>query len=142
MMCQDLMKTAIHCVSPTTTVEDAAVRMRDEGVGFLPICDADQHVLGTITDRDIVIRAVAEHQDLSQPVSTFMTNSIVGCRSTDDLSYAEELMSQEKVARIMCINEDGVLEGIISLSDIAQVETESGRASATLRNVSEREAFM
>ena len=48
-------------------------------------------------------------------------------------------MSQEKVSRIMCVNEDGILEGIISLSDLAQLEN-GARASATLRNVSDREA--
>src|SRR3954454_22044799 len=53
MMCQDMMKSAVKCVSPTTTVEEAAVMMRDEGVGFLPVCDAARHVIGTITDRDI-----------------------------------------------------------------------------------------
>jgi CBS domain-containing protein len=139
MMCQDVMKSAVKCVSPTTTVEDAAVMMRDEGIGFLPVCDAARRVLGTITDRDITIRAVASREATAQPLEKFMTRSIVACRSTDDLAYAQELMSQEKVSRIMCITADGVLEGVISLSDIAQLE-DGARASATLRNVSDREA--
>lgn len=138
-MCQDVMKSAVKCVSPTTTVEDAAVMMRDEGIGFLPVCDAARRVLGTITDRDITIRAVASREATAQPLEKFMTRSIVACRSTDDLAYAQELMSQEKVSRIMCITADGVLEGVISLSDIAQLE-DGARASATLRNVSDREA--
>jgi CBS domain-containing protein len=139
MMCQDVMKSAVKCVSPTTTVEDAAVMMRNEGIGFLPVCDAARRVVGTITDRDITIRAVASHEATAQPLEKFMTRSIVACRPTDDLAYAQELMSQEKVSRIMCINADGVLEGVISLSDIAQLE-DGARASATLRNVSDREA--
>ena len=139
MMCQDVMKGAVKCVSPTTTVEEAAVMMRDECIGFLPVCDAAQHVIGTITDRDITIRAVACHEDVDQPVEMFMTKSVVACRSHDDLSYAQELMSQEKVSRILCIDETGHLEGVISLSDLAQVE-DGARAYATLRDVSEREA--
>jgi len=138
-MCQDVMKSALKCISPQTTVEDAAVAMRDEGVGFLPVCDAAKRVLGTITDRDITIRAVAGREALGQAIEKFMTRSIVACRSNDDLAYAQELMSQEKVSRIMCVNEDGILEGIISLSDLAQLEN-GARASATLRNVSDREA--
>jgi len=138
MLCQDLMKSSVKCVSPETTVEQAAEMMRDEGVGFLPICDEDGHVLGTITDRDITIRAVASHEPPDQPIERFMTEHVVACRPTDDLSYAEELMSQEKVSRIMCIGTDGTLEGVISLSDIAQLE-DGARASATLRNVSGRE---
>jgi CBS domain-containing protein len=138
MMCQDVMKSAVKCVAPTTTVEDAAVTMRDEGIGFLPICDAARRVLGTLTDRDITIRAVASREALGQPVEKFMTKHVVSCRPSDDLGYAQELMSQEKVSRIMCINMDGVLEGIISLSDIAQLP-DGAAASATLRNVSDRE---
>lgn len=138
MLCQDLMKSSVKCVSPETTVEQAAEMMRDEGVGFLPICNEDGHVLGTITDRDITIRAVASHGPPDQPIERFMTEHVVACRPTDDLSYAQELMSQEKVSRIMCIGTDGTLEGVISLSDIAQLE-DGARASATLRNVSDRE---
>jgi CBS domain-containing protein len=139
MMCQDVMKSSVKCVSPTTTVEDAAVLMRDEGVGFLPVCDVSRRVIGTITDRDITIRAVAGREPKDQPLEKFMTRSVVACRASDDLVYAQELMSQEKVSRIMCVDELGILEGIISLSDIAQLE-DGARASATLRNVSDREA--
>jgi len=139
MTCQDVMKTDVKCISPQTTVEDAAVAMRDQNVGFLPVCDAARRVLGVMTDRDIAIRVVANREALAQPVEKFMTRKIVACRPGDDLGYAEELMSQEKVSRIMCVNEEGILQGIISLSDIAQRE-EGARASATLRNVSEREA--
>jgi CBS domain-containing protein len=63
---------------------------------------------------------------------------VVGCRPGDDLAYALELMSQEQVSRIVCVDEEGMLEGIISLSDIAQLE-DSALAFSTLRNISERE---
>jgi CBS domain-containing protein len=139
MMCQDLMKTDVQCVSPETTVRDAACRMRDEKIGFLPVCDASGKVLGTITDRDIAVRVVAEGEVTDQPVAGFVIQRVVSCRPTDDLIYAEELMSQEHVSRIMCTNERGELEGVLSLSDIAQVES-GARAAVTLRNVSEREA--
>jgi len=66
-----------------------------------------------------------------------MTREVVACRPGDDLDYAQELMSQERVSRIMCIDESGELQGVISLSDLANIEGE--RASATLRDVSDRE---
>jgi CBS domain-containing protein len=138
MMCQDLMKSDVKCISPLTTLEEAAVRMRDDGIGFLPVCDDAGRAIGTITDRDITIRALASGESGSQPVKPFMTRSVVGCRRTDDLAYAADLMSQEKVSRILCVNEEGVLEGVISLSDIAQLE-DGALASYTLRNVSDRE---
>jgi CBS domain-containing protein len=138
MMCQDLMKSDVTCISPVSTLEEAALRMRDEGIGFLPVCDEAGRVVGTITDRDITIRAFASGEPGSQPVEPFMTCSVVGCRPTDDLAYALELMSQEKVSRILCVDEEGLLEGVISLSDIAQLE-EGTLASGTLRNISDRE---
>ena len=138
MMCQDVMKSDVKCASPQTTVEEAAVLMRDEGIGFLPICDEVGGVIGTITDRDITVRVFASGANGSEPVEQFMTRSVVGCRPSDDLAYALELMSQEQVSRILCVDEEGVLEGVISLSDIAQLE-DSALAFSTLRNISDRE---
>jgi CBS domain-containing protein len=138
MMCQDVMKSEVKFVSLTTTVEDVAAVMRDEGVGFLPVCDAQRRVVGTITDRDIAIRAVAEGESMDQPIESFMTMSVVGCRVGDDLRHAQELMSQKKVSRITCVNDKGILEGIISLSDIAQLG-DGVHAFATLRAISDRE---
>ena len=138
MMCQDLMKTDVRCASPQTTLEDAAILMRDEGIGFLPICDDVGGVIGAITDRDITIRAFASGAEGTESVETFMTRSVVGCRPGDDLAYALELMSQEQVSRIVCVDEEGMLEGVISLSDIAQLE-DNALAFSTLRNISDRE---
>ena len=137
MLCRDLMKSEVHCVSMDATVSDAAKLMRDEQIGFLPICDEEKNVIGILTDRDIAVRVVADNRSLDEPVASFMTPEIVACRSEDDLSVAQELMGELQVSRIICLNEDGELDGVISLSDIAQVED---NAAVTLRNVSVREA--
>ena len=60
MKCKDIMKTDIECVSPQASVQEAARKMRDQNIGFLPVCEANMKVIGTVTDRDITIRAVAE----------------------------------------------------------------------------------
>jgi CBS domain-containing protein len=62
--------------------------MRDEAIGFLPVCDEAARVIGTLTDRDITIRAFASGETGGQPVEPFMTRSVVGCRPGDDLAYA------------------------------------------------------
>jgi CBS domain-containing protein len=142
MMCRDLMKTDVECVSPKTAVVQAATQMKQANVGFLPVCDEVTHrVLGTITDRDIVVRVVAAGESLREPIERFFTRRVVGVRSTDTLQEAQKLMGQEKVSRILCLGGNDKLEGVISLSDIAQVE-EGRRASATLRDISEREVRM
>ena len=140
MMSGDLMKTELQCIGPKTTVAQAAARMKEANIGFLPVCDeGTRRVLGTITDRDIVIRVVAAGESLQQPIERFYTRRVVGVRSTDTLQDAEKLMAREKVSRILCLSGKNELEGVISLSDIAQVE-EGHRASATLRGISAREA--
>lgn len=139
MMCQDVMKTDVHCISPGTTVQRAAIIMRDENIGFLPVCDGFRRVVGTITDRDLAIRVIASAAGFAEPVAKFLTPRVVECLPTDDLTYAQELMSQEKVSRVLCVNERDELQGVISLSDIAEVDN-GGRAAATLRKVSQRES--
>ena len=139
MRCEEIMKRDVKCVSPRDIVEDAACRMRDENVGFLPVCDESKNVLGTLTDRDIAIRAVAGKKPGSTLVEDVMTREVVCCRPGDDLQKAEQLMADNHKSRIICTDERGCLVGVISLSDIAQHEG-GARASDTLRQVSEREA--
>src|SRR5215813_230024 len=84
MMSGDLMKTDLECVSPKTTVAQAATRMKQANIGFLPVCDeGTRRVLGTLTDRDIVVRVVAAGESLQQPMERFFTRRVVGVRSTD-----------------------------------------------------------
>jgi len=138
MLCKELMKTEIECVSPADTVQDAAARMRDENLGFLPVCDQSKKVLGTITDRDIAIRIVASAKDPTTLIEDVMTREVVSCRPEDDLQRAQQLMAKNHKSRIMCLDKSGRLVGVISLSDVAQHE-EGARAADTLRQVSERE---
>jgi CBS domain-containing protein len=138
MRCDQVMKRDLECVAPGDTVDEAACRMRDANVGFLPVCEQSMKVLGTITDRDITIRVVAEKKPSNTRVSDVMTREVIACRPGDDLQDAEELMARHHKSRIMCID-NGRLVGVISLSDIAQKER-GARASDTLRKISEREA--
>jgi CBS domain-containing protein len=141
MLCRDLMKGDVLCVKAQTTVAEAAAIMRDEQIGFLPICDDARMVIGTLTDRDIAVRVVADNFSPEEPVELFMTPSVVACRSDDDLSIAQDLMGEMQVSRIVCMSETGELDGVISLSDIAQVG-DGTDATATLRSVTVREARM
>jgi CBS domain-containing protein len=139
MTCDEIMKRDVECVSPGDTVEDAAARMRDANVGFLPICDQSRKVLGTLTDRDITIRLVAAGKPGSTLVEDVMTRDAVTCRPEDDIREAQVSMAEHEKSRIMCVDEEGRLAGVISLSDIAQHEL-GDRAAEILREVSEREA--
>jgi CBS domain-containing protein len=133
------MKTVVECVSPQDSVETAAQVMRARNIGFLPVCDEKtDRVVGTVTDRDIALRVVAERKPATTRVASIMTPDAVTCRPEDDITTAEELMAENLVSRIMCIDDDGELVGVISLSDIALMDGEN--AAKTLEQVSAREA--
>lgn len=138
MRCEEIMKRDLECVSPQDKVDTAASKMRDQNVGFLPVCEQDMKVLGTLTDRDIAIRVVAEKRGGDVLVKDVMSNEVVTCHMHDDLRKAEDLMAKNHKSRIMCIDDDNRLVGVISLSDIAQHER-GARAASTLKKVSERE---
>jgi CBS-domain-containing membrane protein len=138
MLCEEIMKGDVQCVSSRDTVEDAARAMRDEDLGFLPVCDQSGKVLGTITDRDIAIRLVAAKRPGITAIGDVMTRGVVSCSPKDNILRAQELMAEHHKSRIICLDNAGGLVGVISLSDIAQHER-GARAAETLRQVSVRE---
>ncbi len=138
MRCEELMKQKIECVGPTDTGRDASQKMRDANVGFLPVCDNDGRVLGTVTDRDIAIRIVADDLPSGTPIERVMTKEVVACRESDDLTEALRLMRENHKSRVMVVDDDGRIRGVISLSDIARIA--AGESAETLREISGREA--
>jgi len=139
MRCEEIMKRDVQCVQPTDSVQLAAKRMREANVGFLPVCDSSKKVIGAVTDRDIVLRIVADGRPLTTAVGDVMTREVVACAPGDDVRRAEELMGKQHKSRMILADEDWRLLGVISLSDIAQVE-DASRASQTMKQVTEREA--
>jgi CBS domain-containing protein len=138
MRCDEIMKRQVEQVAPNDTVQTAARRMRDHNVGFLPVCEESGKVVGTLTDRDIVVRSVADGQENAR-VADVMTHAVVACGPRDDVREAERLMGQHHKSRIMVVDDSGILVGIISLSDVAQHES-GARAARTMREITDREA--
>jgi CBS domain-containing protein len=135
--CLQIMKRDVECLSPRESAQAAAARMREQNIGFLPVCDDAMQVLGTVTDRDIAIRIVAEQLPAGTAVEHIMTREVVACYPQDDIEVAKELMADHRKSRIMCVDDDGTLVGIISLSDIAKLQGDG--AARTLSAVSGRE---
>jgi CBS domain-containing protein len=139
MRCEEIMKGDVTTISRDATVQEAARRMRDDDIGFLPVVgvDGSTRVAGTITDRDIAVRLVAEGLPAdSIRVHQIATNNVVSCRRSDDIAIAQELMKESKVSRILVLNGDGSVAGVISLGDLAERQDE-GAAGSTLREVKE-----
>src|SRR5262249_33660533 len=109
------MNADVERVTGEDSVQEAAARMRDRDIGFLPVVDGQGVVIGTLTDRDIAIRVVAEGGHLSTPVAMCMTREVIGCFRTDDVRKAEELMALYQKARVVVLDDRGMLAGVISL---------------------------
>src|SRR5688572_21430488 len=119
MLVKALMTRSVECVSPDSTLQQAAQRMRDLDVGPLPICENDR-LAGMITDRDIVLRAVAEGKDpTTTRVREAMTSDIVFCFEDQTIDEAAELMKERQIRRLVVLNQDKRLVGIVSLGDLA-----------------------
>jgi CBS domain-containing protein len=138
MQVKEVMTRGAECVRPDDTLQEAARKMKGMEVGPLPVCDRDR-LVGMLTDRDIVVRAVAEGQDArTAKVRDAMTEGIFYCFEDDDVSEAARLMREKQVRRLVVLNRDKRLTGIISLGDLA-VETRGDPqvAGKTLERVSE-----
>lgn len=126
----------IATASLDTTLAEIAERMRDENVGAIPIVDDDDKLCGIITDRDIVVRAVAEGEDPGECTAEEILSEQLHTIDPDaDLEDAADLMAEHQIRRLPVV-EDEVVIGIISLGDLA-VKSEEDEASDVLEDVSE-----
>jgi CBS domain-containing protein len=133
MRVDELMSEA-ECCHPGDSIREAAKMMKRENVGFLPVCDRDEKPVGALTDRDIVIRVVAEGRSTDDDVQTVMTKDVVGCRIGDDLGEVKQQMRDHQTSRVMVCDQDGKLQGVVSLQDLAEGESEH-EAGQTLQEV-------
>jgi CBS domain-containing protein len=141
MRCEEVMKKDVCSVTPADTCGEAAAIMRDENIGFLPVCSHDGQVLGTLTDRDLAIRVLAEGLGPDTEVNDVMTWEVIACRPEDDLTRAVELFGEARKSRIMCVDDGNHLVGVISLSDLAFRAETDGMLARTFREVTSREAM-
>ena len=119
MIVSDAMTAQVVTAKPTDTIQKVARIMQEIDTGVVPVSDNGK-VVGMITDRDIVLRVVAEGGDLNGPVSAVMSEDVQTCREDDNLADAAALMGGHQLRRLPVLTDAGRLVGILSLGDIAQ----------------------
>ena len=135
MKIREIMTTNVECVSPETSITDLAQKMKTLDVGFLGVCENDR-LVGTVTDRDIVIRGIASERDINSVTAReIMTHDVFWCYEDDDVKDVAEKMREKDVRRMLILNRDKRLVGVVSIGDIAKVE--EGESGKTLRDISE-----
>jgi CBS domain-containing protein len=116
---RDVMTERPRCVTPETPLNQVAEVMETEDIGSVPILDGER-LTGMITDRDIVIRAVAKGKDpRGMPVREASSSKLVTVTPDSDLSDAAELMATYQVRRLPVVDEDNRLVGIVAQADVA-----------------------
>ena len=121
MTCAEVMTPSPTACNPQHTAIDAAELMRREDCGLLPVVSDDgKKLIGVLTDRDIVLKVVAEGRDpRSTAVSEVMTTDIVTCLPQENVEMAMEQMATRQVRRIPIVDRDGSLVGIVAQADVA-----------------------
>ncbi len=138
MQVHEVMTPGAEFTHPNSTLQEAAQMMRDLDVGPLPVCGENDRLVGMITDRDIVVRAIAEGRDAKTVrVKDVMSPDILYCFEDEGVEEAARLMRDRQVRRLVVLNRDKRLTGIVSLGDLATKTRDKALSGETLEQVSE-----
>ena len=120
----EVMTDSPRCVTPDTSLSEAAGLMESEDIGSLPILDGER-LAGMVTDRDIVIRAIAKGKDpRGMPVRDVASREIITVHANDNLSDALQLMASRQVRRLPVVDENDRLVGVLAQADVAAAAKE------------------
>ncbi len=134
MQIKDVMTPQCDWIAPDASLEQAAKIMKDQDIGFIPVGENDK-LIGAVTDRDIVTRAVSAGANPSSQVRDIMTPQIKYCFEDQTVDEICQNMSEIKVRRLPVVNRDKRLVGVVSLGDLSQGKAQpSGEA---LQNITE-----
>ncbi len=137
MRVKEIMTPAVEVIHPDSTLEEAAARMKSLDIGPLPVSDGNR-LVGMLTDRDITVRATAEGEDpKSVRVRDIMTEGVLYCYDDQLVGDAARMMQEHQVRRLVVVNRDKRLVGIVSLGDLAVHTRDEELAGETLEEVSE-----
>jgi CBS domain-containing protein len=137
MKLSEIMTRDVEVIHPDATLEEAAQRMQDLNVGPLPVCDGDE-LVGMLTDRDITVRGVASGRSPAMhKVRDAMTRDVVYCFEDQDVREAARVMEQQQIRRLVVLDRNKRLVGIVSLGDLAVDTGDDKLSGQVLEQISE-----
>jgi CBS domain-containing protein len=139
---RDIMTKDPESVTPQTGVRDVARLMKDENVGALPVVDDSRRLQGMVTDRDLVLRILAEdRQGMQVRVEDIMSRDVEAVTEDEDVLEVLDVMGRKQVRRLPVVDEQDRLMGIVSISDIAQKADYEEELQEALEKLSSRRSF-
>ena len=140
MYVKEVMSSSPIYISPTTTLKDAAIKMRDYDFGFIPVGENDR-LIGIVTDRDITIRSVADGLDPNTTcVKDTLSDKVLYCWEDDDIEKAAESMEKQQVHRLIVLDNNKRMIGVISLGDLARKTHDEELCGEVVEGISEKVA--
>ena len=122
------MCNEVCCVNPDANLNQVAKLMSEKHVGCIPVCDNNNCICGIVTDRDILLRAVACEKDTKNcKVSDIMTCDVCTCTQDEDMTNAESKMSQNQIRRLPVCDQNNKVVGILTLADLANHDRDLGK---------------
>ena len=120
MQVKEVMSSMPEFVSADATIAETARRMREMNTGFVPIAENDQ-IIGIVTDRDLVVRAMADGKSLDDKIISIKTPKVLYCAEDDDVKEVLKNMEEQHVQRLIVLNnrQDKDCIGVVTLADIA-----------------------
>ncbi|HEX5943934.1 MAG TPA: CBS domain-containing protein [Anaerolineales bacterium] len=139
--CRDIMTKDVVTATPEHSIVEVAQLMKTEDIGPVLIVDNEQSrtLVGIVTDRDIVVKSIAEEQDVNTTrVGDVMSKKLVTCRADDDVDVAMKAMAQFQLRRIPVVGENMKLLGIISQADVATRVDAPEKTGEVVKEISEQ----
>jgi CBS domain-containing protein len=136
--CSEVMTQNPVCCLPGDPVKAAALLMKTENIGPIPVVEDERSkkLVGIVTDRDLALKIVADDRDSNTAVEEIMTQDLLTCQPEDNLQTALDLMAEGQVRRIPVVDTDGRLVGIISQADVAMRINAPRKTAELVENVS------
>ena len=138
--CREIMTGDVRTASPEMTLQAVAALMRDGDMGAMPIIENGK-LVGIVTDRDIVVRAIAEGKNADAAIGDVMTTEIFSIKPDDFAFEAIRLMGDRQVRRVPVVSDTGELAGIIAMADIALEMEDEREIAETLEEISSGASF-
>ena len=118
MKVRDVMSRDVQIARPGDSIQEVAGRMSAGDFGFMPVCEGNQ-LIGVVTDRDLVRRALASGSPPSTPVAEVMSRTVESRRDDEDLREILDCMSSRQIRRLPILDRDDRLVGVVSLGDLS-----------------------
>lgn len=137
MKVKEIMTTGVQVIHPDDSLQAAAQKMSSHDIGFLPVLEAN-HLVGVITDRDLVLRGVAQGMNSDAMLGReVMTAPVIHCFEDQDVKDVAKLMEESQIRRLVVLSRsDGHLVGVVSLGDLA-LKSKPDTSAEVLQRVSE-----